>query len=67
VNEPKDEDGRGKESDFSDLARSRGSEPEAPHRISDGWGSSFARGCATALGIAFLLFAFVVGACFMSL
>jgi hypothetical protein len=29
--------------------------------------SSFLRGCGIALGIAFLLFAFVVGACFMSI
>jgi preprotein translocase subunit SecF len=67
VNEQEDKDDRGKESDFSDFARSRGPEPEAPHRISDGWGSSFARGCAIALGIAFLLFAFVVGVCFIGL
>jgi hypothetical protein len=29
-------------------------------------GSSFIRGCGIALGIAFLVFMFVVGACFMA-
>jgi hypothetical protein len=67
VNERKDKDDRGKDSDFGEFAKPRGSEPETPNKISDGWGSSFARGCATALGITFLLFAFVVGVCFINL
>jgi hypothetical protein len=68
VSEQKDKDDKGKESDFSEVARSRGPEPEAPHKISDGWGGSpFLRGCGIALGITFLLFAFVVGACFMAM
>jgi hypothetical protein len=67
MNEQKDKNDKGKESDFSEIALARGSEPEAPHKISDGWGSSFARGCAIAVGMAFLLFAFVVGVCFIGL
>jgi hypothetical protein len=37
--------------------------PPAPQ---PGTGGSFWRGCLIALGIAFLIFAFVVGACFLS-
>lgn len=61
MNEPKNQDDRGKEQDFRDHgeARTPSRQPSA--------GGSFLRGCGIALGIAFLIFAFVVGACFISL
>lgn len=52
---------RGRETDFGEYAR--GLPPSPPEKK----GSSFLRGCGIALGIAFLLFAFVVGACFIGL
>jgi hypothetical protein len=67
MNEQEDKDDKGKESDFSEFARARDPQPGSPRKMSDGWGSSFARGCAIAVGIAFLLFAFVVGVCFIGL
>lgn len=65
MNEPPKDD-KGKESDFSEFARARGTEPESSGGAKDS-GGSFLRGCGIALGISFLLFAFVVGACFMSI
>lgn len=61
MNEPKDEGGPGKESDFSEYASTRPPAVEERSR-----GGTFLRGCGIALGIAFLVFAFVVGACFMA-
>jgi hypothetical protein len=64
MNEPQqgdDQDDKGSESDFSEYA---GARPGATQRSS---GGSFLRGCGIALGIGFLIFAFVVGACFMSM
>lgn len=64
MNEPQqgdDKDDKGSESDFSAYAGARSGAPQR-HR-----GGSFLRGCGIALGIGFLIFAFVVGACFMSL
>ena len=65
MNEPQqgdDKDDKGRESDFSEYAGARSGAPQ--QRSS---GGSFLRGCGIALGIGFLIFAFVVGACFMSL
>jgi len=64
VNEPTEQgkdDDRGRETDFSEYAR--GLPPPPPQKK----GSSFLRGCGIAFGIAFLLFAFVVGACFIKM
>jgi hypothetical protein len=44
-----------------EFARARDSLEDKPRGS-----GSFLRGCGIALGIAFLLFAFVVGACFMA-
>jgi hypothetical protein len=57
VNEP----GREDEKDFSEYARAR----QVPRET--GAGGSLLRGCGIALGIAVLLFAFVVGACFIGM
>ena len=62
MNEPRDPDDKGKESDFSEFANAR-----VPPRESRTSGGSILRGCGIALGIAFLVFAFVVGACFISM
>lgn len=61
-NDGKDED-RGRETDLSDIARASPPSPPPPRKQ----GSSFLRGCGIAFGIAFLLFAFVVGACFIQM
>jgi len=45
-----------------EYARARSSVEDPPRRSGIG---SFLRGCGIALGIAFLVFAFVVGACFI--
>jgi hypothetical protein len=45
--------------EFKEFSRQRTEDPP-------GGGSSVLRGCGIALGIAALLFLFVVGACFMS-
>jgi len=45
--------------EFKEFSRQR---PEDPR----GEGSSVLRGCGVALGIAALIFLFIVGACFMS-
>lgn len=44
-----------------EFARARASLEDKPRGS-----GAFLRGCGIALGIAFLLFAFVVGACFMA-
>jgi len=55
------DDDRGRQTHFSEYAR--GLPPPLPQKK----GNSFLRGCGIAFGIAFLLFAFVVGACFIKL
>ena len=57
MNEPDDKEGR----DFGEFARARPPQPER------GTGGKILRGCAIAVGIAFLLLVFVVGACFIGL
>ena len=57
MNEPEEKEGR----DFSEFARDRPTQPES------GTGGRILRGCAIAVGIAFLLLVFVVGACFIGL
>lgn len=63
------EDDENKGTDFGDYARDRAGArpPERPHHNSSNSGSSFLRGCGIAVGIAALLFLFVVGACFVAL
>ena len=61
VNEPQNQDDRGKEQDFSEFAGAR-----VPPRETSTTAGRFLRGCGIALSIAFLVFAFVVGACFMA-
>ena len=63
-----DED-KNKGTDLSDYARDRaGARPPDPvHHDTSGSGSSFLRGCGIAVGIAALVFLFVVGACFMAI
>jgi hypothetical protein len=66
MNETPDEKNKddGREQDLTEYARAvKSVEDERPR----GSGGSFLRGCGIALAIAFLLFAFVVGACFMSM
>ena len=58
MNEQNENEGR----DFSELARARA--PVAPER--SGFGR-FLRGCGIALGIAFLVLLFGVGACFLAI
>jgi hypothetical protein len=59
VNEPgKNDDEKGR--DFSEFAQDR------PAQYERSGGSRLLRGCGIALAIAFLVFAFVVGACFIS-
>jgi hypothetical protein len=63
VNESPEDEQKGKERDFSEFARPGSPPPESP----PGSGGAWLRGCGIALGIAFLVLVFVVGACFMSL
>jgi hypothetical protein len=60
MNEPPEKDKSEKEA-MREFARTRDSLDNKP-----GGSGSFLRGCGIALAIAFLLFAFVVGACFMA-
>jgi hypothetical protein len=55
------EDPEEQEQDFREFRRQRSSEGDAKDKA-----GRILRGCATALAIAFLVLAFVVGACFMS-
>lgn len=57
MNDPQDEQGK----DFSEFANAR-----VPPRETSSRSGSLLRGCGIAFGIAFLLLAFVVGACFLS-
>jgi hypothetical protein len=60
------EEDRDKGQDFSEYARARKQEP--PRAEPEGReGGSMLRGCGIALGIAFLVLMFGVGACFMAL
>jgi hypothetical protein len=58
VNESREKD-RGEDQAFKEFAGAR--PPDRP-----GGGSRFLRGCGIAIGIALLILAFVVGACFIS-
>jgi hypothetical protein len=60
------EDKKDEGSDFSDYARARPELPGKPDANEKGTGSKLVRGCAIALGIAALIFLFIIGACFIS-
>jgi hypothetical protein len=63
MNEKKEDEGH----DFSEYARAvRTQEPPRP-RFGDTTGGRILRGCGIAIGIAFLVLLFGVGACFMAL
>jgi hypothetical protein len=62
VNQPEDEKGN----DFSEYGRARQQPPkERTQADGSGVGGFLLRGCGIAVGLALLLFLFVVGSCFL--
>ena len=62
MSEPKNEGDPGQKQDFGEYAATRTPAGEKHSR-----GGAFLRGCAIAIGIAILVLAFVVGACFLAI